>query len=62
VSLPEAEVADLPNGLHVMVLEDRRALVVTVQMVIRAVAITIRRPHRPRLQFAAANLREGTAT
>jgi hypothetical protein len=35
VRLPRPQEADLPNGLHVMVLEDRRAPQVTVQLVIR---------------------------
>ena len=63
VSLPKPQVADLPNGLHVMVIEDRRAPQVTVQMVIRGAGGYYDPPdHIGLAQFTAANLREGTAT
>ena len=63
VSLPKPQVADLPNGLQVMVLEDRRAPQVTMQMVIRGAGGYYDPPdHVGLAQFTAANLREGTAT
>ena len=62
VSLPKPETVDLPNGLHVMVLEDRRAPQVTMQMVIRgAGGYYDPVDHFGLAQFTAANLREGTA-
>jgi predicted Zn-dependent peptidase len=62
VSLPKPQEADLPNGLHVMVLEDPRAPQVTVQMAIRgAGGYYDPADHFGLAQFTAANLREGTA-
>lgn len=62
VSLPKPQEADLPNGLHVMVIEDPRAPQVTVQMVIRgAGGYADPADHFGLAQFTAANLREGTA-
>lgn len=62
VSLPKPQIADLPNGLHVMVLEDRRAPQVTMQLVIRgAGGYYDPADHFGLAQFTAANLREGTA-
>jgi zinc protease len=63
VTLPKPQTASLPNGLQVMVLEDRRAPQVTVQMVIRGAGGYYDPPDHIGLgQFTAANLREGTAT
>lgn len=63
VTLPKPQVAELPNGLQVMVLEDRRAPQVTVQMVVRGAGGYYDPPdHIGLAQFTAANLREGTAT
>ena len=63
VSLPKPQVADLPNGLHVMVIEDKRAPQVTVQLVIRgAGGYYDPADHIGLAQFTAANLREGTTT
>ena len=63
VSLPKPQVADLPNGLHVMVIEDRRSPQVAVQLVIRGAGGYYDPPdHIGLAQFTAANLREGTAT
>lgn len=62
VSLPKAQMADLPNGLHVMVLEDTRAPQVTMQLVMRgAGGYYDPADHLGLAQFTAANLREGTA-
>lgn len=62
VSLPKPQEADLPNGLHVMVLEDTRAPQVTLQLVIRgAGGYYDPADHFGLAQFTAANLREGTA-
>jgi zinc protease len=62
VSLPKPQVADLPNGLHVMVLEDTRAPQITMQLVVRgAGGYYDPADHFGLAQFTAANLREGTA-
>lgn len=62
VSLPKPKEADLPNGLHVMVIEDPRAPQVTMQLVIRGAGGYYDPPdHFGLAQFTAANLREGTA-
>jgi zinc protease len=62
VSLPKPQVADLPNGLRVMVIEDTRAPQVTMQIVIRgAGGYYDPAGHFGLAQFTAANLREGTA-
>jgi zinc protease len=62
VTLPKPKEADLPNGLHVMVVEDPRAPQVTLQMVIRGAGGYYDPPdHYGLAQFTAANLREGTA-
>jgi zinc protease len=63
VTLPKPQTAALPNGLQVMVIEDRRAPQVTVQMVIRgAGGYYDPADHIGLAQFTAANIREGTAT
>lgn len=63
VKLPRPQEADLSNGLHVMVLEDRRAPQVTLQLIVRGAGGYFDPPdHLGLAQFTAANLREGTAT
>lgn len=63
IKLPRPQEADLPNGLHVMVLEDRRAPQVTVQLSMRGAGGYYDPTEHPGLaQFTAANLREGTTT
>jgi zinc protease len=61
VSLPKPKEADLPNGIHLMVIEDPRAPQVTMQLVIRGAGGYYDPPdHFGLAQFTAANLREGT--
>lgn len=63
IKLPKPQEADLPNGLHVMVLEDRRAPQVTFQLSMRgAGGYYDPADHAGLAQFTAANLREGTAS
>jgi zinc protease len=63
IKLPRPQEADLPNGLHVMVLEDRRAPQVTIQLSMRgAGGYYDPADHAGLAQFTAANMREGTAT
>ena len=63
IKLPRPQEADLPNGLHVMVLEDRRAPQVTIQLSMRgAGGYYDPADHAGLAQFTAANLREGTTT
>ena len=63
VKLPRPQEADLSNGLHVMVLEDRRAPQVTMQLIVRGAGGYFDPPdHLGLAQFTAANMREGTAT
>ena len=63
IKLPRPQEADLPNGLHVMVLEDRRAPQVTLQLSMRgAGGYYDPADHAGLAQFTAANLREGTTT
>ena len=63
VKLPRPQEADLPNGLHVMVLEDRRAPQVSIQLSMRgAGGYYDPADHAGLAQFTAANLREGTVT
>jgi zinc protease len=63
IKLPRPQEADLPNGLHVMVLEDRRAPQVTIQLSMRgAGGYYDPADHVGLAQFTAANLREGTTT
>jgi zinc protease len=61
IKLPKPHEADLPNGLHVMVLEDRRTPQVTIQLSMRgAGGYYDPADHVGLAQFTAANLREGT--
>lgn len=63
IKLPRPQEADLPNGLHLMVLEDRRAPQVTIQLSMRgAGGYYDPADHAGLAQFTAANLREGTTT
>jgi zinc protease len=63
IKLPRPQEADLPNGLHVMVLEDRRAPQVSIQLSMRgAGGYYDPADHAGLAQFTAANLREGTTT
>jgi len=63
IKLPRPQEADLPNGMHVMVLEDRRAPQVTIQLSMRgAGGFYDPADHIGLAQFTAANIREGTAT
>ena len=63
IKLPRPQEADLPNGIHVMVLEDRRAPQVTVQLSMRGAGGYYDPAEQAGLaQFTASNLREGTAT
>lgn len=59
VKLPRPQEADLSNGLHVMVLEDRRAPQVTMQLIVRGAGGYFDPPdHLGLAQFTAANMRE----
>ncbi|MGH9218731.1 MAG: M16 family metallopeptidase [Vicinamibacterales bacterium] len=63
IKLPRPAEADLSNGLHVMVLEDRRAPQVNIQLIVRGAGGYFDPPdHLGLAQFTAANVREGTAT
>lgn len=63
VKLPRPEEADLPNGVHLMVLQDRRAPQVTVQLSMRGAGGYYDPADQAGLaQFTAAVAREGTTT
>jgi predicted Zn-dependent peptidase len=63
VKLPRPQEADLPNGIHLMVLEDRRAPQITMQLLIRGAGGYFDPTDHPGLaMFTAAQMREGTAT
>lgn len=63
IKLPKPQEAGLPNGLHVMVLQDRRAPQVSIQLSMRGAGGYYDPAEQIGLaQFTAANLREGTAT
>jgi predicted Zn-dependent peptidase len=63
VKLPRPQEADLPNGIHLMVLEDRRAPQITMQLIIPGAGGYFDPPdHAGLAQFTAAQMREGTAT
>jgi zinc protease len=63
IKLPRPEEADLPNGIHLMVLQDRRAPQVSIQLSIRGAGGYYDPPQQAGLaEFTAAMLREGTAT
>ena len=62
VKLPRPQEADLPNGLHLIVLEDHRAPVVTFQLLVRGAGGYYDPADNPGLaNFTAALMREGTA-
>ncbi len=61
ITLPRPNESTLSNGLHVMVLEDRRAPQITMQLIVRGAGGYFDPPdHIGLAQFTAANLREGT--
>lgn len=61
VKLPRAQEADLPNGLHLIVLEDHRAPLVTFQLLVRGAGGYYDPAGLPGLaNFTAALMREGT--
>jgi zinc protease len=63
VKLPRPMEADLPNGIHVMVLEDRRAPQMAVNFIVRgAGGFFDPADHIGLAQFTAMMLREGTTT
>ena len=63
VTLPRPQEADLPNGIHLIVLEDHRAPIVTLQMIIGGAGGYYDPPSMPGLAgFTAALMREGTTT
>jgi zinc protease len=63
VTLPKPQEADLPNGIHLMVLEDRRTPQVSLQLSIRGAGGCYDPvDHAGLAQFTAANMREGTAS
>lgn len=61
VTLPKPQQTDLSNGLHLMVLEDHRAPMVTFQLLIEGAGGYYDPPEEPGLAgFTAALMREGT--
>ena len=63
VDLPRAEEADLDNGLHLMVLEDRRVPIVSFQVIMIGAGGYYDPPdHAGLAGFTASLLREGTTT
>ncbi len=63
VTLPKPQEFDLPNGVHVLVLEDHRLPLVSFQVVIPGAGGYFDPPELPGLaQFVAALVREGTTT
>ena len=63
VKLPRPQEADLPNGLHLMVLEDHRAPQISFQLVITgAGGYFDPADHAGLAMFTAAQMREGTTT
>jgi predicted Zn-dependent peptidase len=63
VKLPRPRTADLPNGLHLMVLEDRRAPQVTFTLIVPGAGGYADPETLPGLaNFTAALMREGTTT
>ena len=63
VTLPRPQEADLPNGVHLIVLEDHRAPIVTLQMIVGGAGGYYDPPSMPGLAgFTAALMREGTTT
>lgn len=61
IKLPKPQETDLPNGVHVMVLEDHRAPLVNFQLLIEGAGGYYDPPDLPGLAgFTAALMREGT--
>ena len=62
VKLPRPQEADLPNGMHLMVIEDHRAPQVSMQMIIQGAGGLFDPADAPGLAvFTAAMMSEGTA-
>ena len=62
VHLPKPQEADLPNGLHLMVLEDHRAPLVNMQLIVEGAGGYYDPASSPGLaQFTAGLMRDGTA-
>jgi zinc protease len=63
IKLPRPAEADLPNGLHLIVLEDRRLPLISFQVIIPGAGGFFDPPDQPGLaSFTASLMREGTAT
>jgi zinc protease len=62
VKLPKANEATLENGLHVLVLENHRVPLFSMQMVIMSGGLSDPADQRGLASFTASLLREGTAT
>jgi zinc protease len=63
VQLPRPQEADLPNGIHLMVLEDHRAPVITMQLIIPGAGGYYDPADQPGLAgFTASMMLEGTAS
>ena len=63
VKLPRPQEADLPNGLHLMVLEDRRLPQINFQIIIPGAGGYYDPPNQVGLaQYTASMMREGTKT
>lgn len=63
VHLPKPQEADLPNGIHLMVLEDHRAPLVNMQLIVEGAGGYYDPASSPGLAgFTAALMREGTAS
>ena len=63
VTLPRPQEADLPNGMHLMVIEDHRAPQVSIQMIIQGAGGLLDPADAPGLAvMTAAMMSEGTAT
>jgi zinc protease len=63
VTLPKPKEADLANGIHLIVLEDHRAPLVTLQMIVQGAGGYYDPPSMPGLAgFTATLMREGTAS
>jgi len=63
VHLPKPQEADLPNGIHLMVLEDHRAPLINMQLIIEGAGGYYDPASSPGLAgFTAALMRDGTTT
>ncbi|HEY6122088.1 MAG TPA: pitrilysin family protein [Pyrinomonadaceae bacterium] len=61
VKLPKAQEATLPNGLQVLLLENKKVPTFAMQMVVLSGGLADKPDYRGLAQFTAALLREGTA-